>query len=143
MVAEFITQSETAKHILEAISVLKKWNPEWNPQYFMCDYSEAELQALELAFPTVKVYLCDFHREQAWDRWVRNHKHGLTQDEQRELLTFLRQCAWAPPLSTESEDQVISPFNLAVQDLKNSKVWKTHDSVRQWLSTKWLPIAQV
>ncbi len=109
----------------------------------MCDYSEAELQALELAFPTVKVYLCDFHREQAWDRWVRNHKHGLAQDEQRELLTFLRQCAWAPPLSTESEDQVISPFNLAVQDLKNSKVRKTHDSVRQWLSTKWLPIAQL
>ena len=31
----------------------------------MCDYSEAELAALEAVFPGVTVYLCDFHWEQA------------------------------------------------------------------------------
>ena len=36
----------------------------------MSDYSEAELAALEIAFPEVRVYLCDFHREQSWTRSV-------------------------------------------------------------------------
>ena len=63
----------------------------WCPLYFMCDYSEAELVALaEEVFPITTVYLCDFHREQAWDRWVRDHKHGLNQSEAEELLTFFR-----------------------------------------------------
>ena len=48
--------------------MLRDWNPEWNPQYFMSDYSEAELSAIEAVFPNAKTYLCDFHREQAWIR---------------------------------------------------------------------------
>ena len=61
VVAEFIIQCESAQYILEALSILKQWNPQWNPQFFMCDYSEAELQALESAFPDINVYLCNFH----------------------------------------------------------------------------------
>ena len=37
VVAEFIVQSETAENIQEALSVLKQWNPEWCPSYFMTD----------------------------------------------------------------------------------------------------------
>ena len=65
VVGQFITQSETAEQIQEALQILQTWNPEWKPRYFMCDYSEAELAALEAVFPGVTVYLCDFHREQA------------------------------------------------------------------------------
>ena len=140
VVAEFISQCESAQHILEALSTLIQWNPQWNPQFFMCDYTEAELQALESAFPDITVYLCDFHREQAWDRWMKKQQHGLTQREQQDLLALLRQCAWAPPATTEDQN---SPLHLAVSDLKNSQIWKDHESVHQWLSTKWLPIAQV
>ena len=32
-VPEFITQFETASHIEEALSILKKWNPTWCPSY--------------------------------------------------------------------------------------------------------------
>ena len=28
----------------------------------------AEIAALEVDFPDIKVYLCDFHREQSWSR---------------------------------------------------------------------------
>ena len=65
IVAEFIIQSEDKLHI-------KTWNPQWKPQYFMTDYSEAEISALESSFPETVVYLCDFHREQAWERWVKS-----------------------------------------------------------------------
>jgi len=33
VVAEFVTQSETASQICEALQILKSWNPEWNPAF--------------------------------------------------------------------------------------------------------------
>jgi hypothetical protein len=56
VVAEFITQAETAEHISEALQQLRTWNPEWKPKFFMTDYSEAELLALEQSFPGVQIY---------------------------------------------------------------------------------------
>ena len=60
VVAEFIVQSESAESILEAINIIKQWNPAWNPKFFLCDYSDAEIAAIEQAFPGILVYLCDF-----------------------------------------------------------------------------------
>ena len=71
VVGEFVIQSETSQQIAEALMVLKGWNPNWNPPFFIVDYSEAELGAIEEVFPSTKVYLCDFHREQAWERWCK------------------------------------------------------------------------
>ena len=65
VVAEFVIQSETTQQISEALTVLKQWNPNWKPSFFIIDYSEAELSAIKEVFPSTKVYLCDFHREQA------------------------------------------------------------------------------
>ena len=96
IVADFVIQDETAEKIEEALQILKRWHPNWKTTFFMSDYSEAELLAIEKCFPGPKVFLCDFHREQAWERWVKDHKHGLTKDEQ-ENLSLLRACANAPP----------------------------------------------
>ena len=40
----------------------------------MTNYSEAELLALEQTFPGVQIYLCDSHREHAWERWTNQRK---------------------------------------------------------------------
>ena len=48
--AEFIIQTETNEQIEEALNILKSWNPNWSPQYFMSDYSEAEILGIESAF---------------------------------------------------------------------------------------------
>ena len=66
--AEFLVHSETNEQIEEALNILKQWNPLWSPVYFMCDDSEAEILAIETAFPSATVYLCDFHREQCRER---------------------------------------------------------------------------
>jgi len=63
VVAEFITQSEDADHISEVLKQLQSWNPTWKPKFFMTDYSETELLAIEQCFPGIQAYLCDFHRE--------------------------------------------------------------------------------
>ena len=47
-------------------------------QVFMTDYCDAEMSAIEEVFPECKTYLCDFHREQCWERWVKDRKHGLS-----------------------------------------------------------------
>ena len=58
--AEFIVQSESCDN-KEALQILKTLNPDWHPKFFMTDYSEAEIGALEASFPGTTVYLCNFH----------------------------------------------------------------------------------
>ena len=145
IVAEFIVQSEESDNIREAIEILKSWNSNWCPTYFMCDYSEAELLAIEAAFENVIVYLCDFHREQAWERWVKskqNTKDGLTKDEGDLLLSLLRSCATAQPC-TDTPLPLDYYYQQAVLQLKQSPVWKNHTNVSFWLETYWLNIARV
>jgi len=51
VVASFVTQSETTDAVKEALSVIKKWNPDWSPKHFMVDYAEEEISAVEDLFP--------------------------------------------------------------------------------------------
>lgn len=74
VVAQLIVQSESVECISEALSILKEWNSHWNPPHFLCDFSDAEFSAIQHAFPSSTVYGCDFHREQAWTRWVQDKK---------------------------------------------------------------------
>ena len=57
VVAEFIIQSETIDNIFEALSVLKLWNPDWEPKLFLTDYSDAEIGAINKLFPMTQVYM--------------------------------------------------------------------------------------
>lgn len=110
----------------------------------MSDYSEAEILAIESAFPNTQVYLCDFHREQCWERWTKDHKHGLTKDESEILLDLLRTCAQAPPPSIHDEEkQQDYHYNQALDSLKASQVWKSNAQVSKWLTNTWLSIPQV
>jgi len=72
VVGTIIPQFETADLISEGIKILKSWNPQWIPQYFMTDKRTAELEAIKIAFPSCIRFVCDFHRSQAFDRWVNN-----------------------------------------------------------------------
>ena len=93
VVGEFIIQSENGKQIGEAINILKNWNQEWKPRFFIIDYSEAEMQAIEETFSETKVYICDFHKEQASEHWCKviiQKKIGLDQRQMfHKLLNFV------------------------------------------------------
>ena len=51
VVASFVTQQENADSIWEALRILQGWNPTWNPDFFMVDFCEAEINAIERTFP--------------------------------------------------------------------------------------------
>uniref|UniRef100_A0A8W8P4Z4 Uncharacterized protein n=1 Tax=Magallana gigas TaxID=29159 RepID=A0A8W8P4Z4_MAGGI len=79
------------------LQVVKEWNPDWNPKYFMTDFDEREVLAVKNTFKDCEsLLLCDFHREQAWTRWMKAGKHGLT-TVQMEVFELLR--------------KIISPFS--------------------------------
>lgn len=69
-----VVLSEDIENIFEALSVTR----DWNPTIFYTDYSEVEMAAVVKLFPSAQLYLCDFHQEQAWERWVKEHSQGLT-----------------------------------------------------------------
>ena len=112
---------------MEALNILRGWNPEWNPPFFLCDYSEAEISALEQAFPGIIVCICDFHREQTWVRWIRAHKNGLIKnglikEEGEKLLELLRDCAWAEGGDEVNMMKIDELYKSAVKWLKDSLI---------------------
>ena len=74
VVGAFICQNETTSEIEEALAKIKSLKEEWNPQFFMSDFDEKEISAIESTFKDSNCYvnLWDFHREQAWTRLVMN-----------------------------------------------------------------------
>lgn len=86
-VAQFVTEDETSKSIQEALQILRNWNPDWCPAYFMVDYSEAEMNSIKAEFESNKILLCAFHREQTWERWSCS---GNTQNI-KNLIKFLKE----------------------------------------------------
>jgi len=76
-----------------------------------------------------RVYICDFHREQCWERWTSLSKHGVT-GVKEEVLARLRHVARA---------STVQAFTEAVDSLKTSQVWKENKSLQQWFDTTWLP----
>ena len=73
-------------------------------------------------FPEYTMYLCDFHREEAWERWVRDHHHKLSTDERDELLHLLRECAHDPTPRPQENLPQDHYYNLALNNLKSSSV---------------------
>lgn len=60
---------------------LKKWNPGWNPKYFMTDFSLPEMNAILSVFACAMVLLCAFHRLQSIERWLSKSENGVTRAE--------------------------------------------------------------
>lgn len=93
--AVIISQDESEEMLIEALALLKKWNPKWNPSYFMTDKSSVELGAIENVFPKCVRLLCDFHRAQAWERWVNKGANGVLPQDKVVVLSYLKELAYA------------------------------------------------
>ena len=86
VVETIVPQYETEELITEGLSTIKKWNPDWKPQFFMTDKSSAELGAIAAARPQCFRLLCEIHRAQAVERWV-NKGTNRVQPSDKALVT--------------------------------------------------------
>lgn len=50
-VATLLLADERTETIQQGLEVIKQWNPMWQPKYFMSDFCEAQINALEATFP--------------------------------------------------------------------------------------------
>ena len=81
-----------------------------------------------LKFSDCHMLLCDFHREQAWERWTSKKSNGVV-DNRENILASMRQLARA-----RSEDL----YENALTKLKDTSEWKTNIKFRRWLENTWL-----
>ena len=84
-------------------------------------------------FPDSDVYISDFHREQAWDRWMCTTINGIKQLPRHhknydELMSLLRDCAKA-----ETERR----YYESVVKLHESALWTSNARLRDWFSATW------
>ena len=52
VVGTIIPQFETTTMISRGLEIIKSWNPQWDPKYFMTDKSYVELEAIVDVFPS-------------------------------------------------------------------------------------------
>jgi len=50
VVGSFVIQRETKSAIAEALEKIKGWNQTWTPHFFMTDFSDPEIKAIEDVF---------------------------------------------------------------------------------------------
>ncbi|KAG8177458.1 hypothetical protein JTE90_008642 [Oedothorax gibbosus] len=111
----------------EALHIIKSWNPNGNPCYGMVDFAAEEIGALETIFPGILVFICSFHREQAWNRWYSKYQNVTV--PKAEALARLREVANA---GTEGE----------LQDaLTKLKSWEYYNftPLKDYFEKAWFP----
>ena len=74
------------------------------------------------------MFLCDFHREQAWERWVAKSSNNVSNCKD-ELLARMRDIAHADDMAK---------FNGAVDALKQLPIWNQNKALRDWFLGTWL-----
>lgn len=128
-VGAFIVQFETSQHIEEELKIFKQWCPEMNPKYWIVDCSVTEMNAITVAFPEAHIAICDFHREQAWERWCTRKENNV---DKHQALPLLRKVARA---ATEE-------YEAALHNLQASSAWKDSEQLQHYFSRQWLPLKQ-
>ena len=81
-----------------------------------------------MSSPDTTLYLCDFHREQAWERWVSKAANGVSHCKE-EVLSRLRRVAHATSPQKYQE---------AVKALMASTVWVQNPKLQCWFQKTWL-----
>ncbi|XP_065667451.1 uncharacterized protein LOC105850514 [Hydra vulgaris] len=132
VVATFVIENETKKAITEALNIIKQWNALLNPTFCMTDYCNEEIESLEAIFPDCRVFICDFHREQAWDRWLSKTTNGCS-DFKGSIISLLRCVARA-----QTQEEV----EAAIELLSLSKFWLDYkfNRFKKYITNYWLSI---
>nr|XP_054765901.1 uncharacterized protein LOC129272829 [Lytechinus pictus] len=93
----------------------------------MTDFSEREIMAIEQTV-NCTVFLCNFHRKQAWVRWTNTKDNGVSTCKQK-VLSMMRRCAHATDRAA---------YEAALAAFKSSQEWQMNTKLQNWFTKQWL-----
>ena len=99
----------------------------------MIDCQQSEENAIRGIFPESVIFLCSFHRLQAWLRWLVNGKNGVSQ--------YKDQCMSILCLLGESKTEDEYTRNLLC--LQKSHVWSRFLNLKNYYTQQWAPKKKV
>lgn len=135
VVAYFLLSVSTIESISEGLETVKNWNPGVEPRYVMCDQDEKHFVAVESTWPSARLLLCDYCREQDWTQWINHDETDLQQKQycKQEILTLIRQIA-----DSNSQEELIA----AQHRLLRSKSFKSSPQVDVYYTKQYLPVIE-
>ena len=131
VVAIIVVEDESSELLTQALNIVKSWNPDINPKYAMVDFDAAEILSLEKLFEGIRVFLCDFHREQSWTRWVNKKENGVFHVAD-DVLRKLRSIAKS---NNDTDCQQ------AILNLRSSEIFQT-SKLGKYFENTWHPELQ-
>ena len=80
------------------------------------------------------VFICDFHREQAWETWLNAIKNGARMIKSEMLCKFRR----------IARSRTAKELKNAIDDLQNCEQWRSgYTSMVNWFEKQWMPDIKV
>ena len=135
VIAEFIVQHEDSQCIAEALGLLHaQWDTnEITVGNFMIDCQWSEENTIRGIFPERVIFLCSFHRLQAWLWWLVNGKNGVSQykDQSMSILCSLGK--------SKTEDE----YTRNLLRLQKSHIWSHFSNLRNYYTQQWAPKKKV
>lgn len=74
------------------------------------------------------VLVCDFHRLQAWNRWLVKLTNGVSKSDAEELQKLLKKVA-------QSNTEEV--YNITKKALEDSVEWKKYDNFVRYMEQTW------
>ncbi|KAF5830515.1 hypothetical protein DUNSADRAFT_14400 [Dunaliella salina] len=125
-IASAFIQREEQGQLAEFLRLLRTWNPSFNPTFFSIDKSQAEMNAIHAEFPDSRILLCDFHRQQLWQRWIASS--DVPRQYKDDLLEKMRLVGYA---------NTVTDFHVAMHNLKACPGWQKSKTIANYWDQHW------
>ncbi|XP_030835422.1 uncharacterized protein LOC579416 [Strongylocentrotus purpuratus] len=128
LVAGFVGDAGTTEAVEEGFMVMKEWNPDWTPEFFVMDHKLEMMEMVKRVFPGSDVFVSDFHREKLWKDWFAQQEPDMDQSLIDKTLELIRKMARAP-----TREQ----YEVALKALQGCEGWISSVKLQSWFATVW------
>ena len=134
-----ITSREDEKTILKGLQMMKKILPTYafygrgpnlGPVLGLTDDSDAERNALRIAWPLIQLLLCFFHVLQAHWQFIFKSESKIEKKDKPALLRMMREIMYC-----ETQDD----FDDAVDKMKESQEYNKYENYKKYMEDKVMP----
>ncbi|XP_071498505.1 uncharacterized protein [Diadema antillarum] len=129
VVGFFVSHSDTAEDIAEALRIFMRWNPMWKPAAFLVDYFDPEIEAVKTALPDCTALFSVSRCEKMWTDWLATSSEVVNPVTRNRIIKTMHRVAMAPTHREHAS---------ALKVLRSMFTWKENELVANYFSSYWL-----